>query len=243
MRLQVYLARCGLGSRRKCETFIANGRVTVNDKTITEAGIKITLADKICFDSVPVRLYPEKIYVALNKPAGFICSDSDPQKRPLALDLLRSSISSRLYNIGRLDYKSSGLIFFTNDGYFCKQISHPSGNIEKEYEVSTKEEIDPLLLKKFIQGLTIDGVTYKAVSTRLISSRKVQIVLCEGKNREIRRVFQNSRLKVNSVHRIRIGSVTIKGISSGKFRHLKQNEINELLDFSLKKDSRIDYCH
>ena len=132
IRLQAFLAHAGVASRRASEKIITDGRVTVNGEAVTELGTKVTVKDTVCVDGKPVALEAAKRYVLLNKPAGYVCSQSDEKGRPCAVDLLKSAYSERLYNVGRLDMYSQGAILFTNDGDFAARLSHPSAEIEKE---------------------------------------------------------------------------------------------------------------
>ena len=229
VRLQVRLARAGLASRRKCEEFIAEGRVTVNGRTVIKPGTKVTDDDEVLFDGRQVREEKKKVYLALHKPAGFLCSDDDPDGRPLAKSLLDVVVKERIFHVGRLDYMTSGLIFYTNDGAFSRALTHPSKRIEKEYVVTTKNEIPDILMKRFLEGITVDGVRYKAAEAELTGPRTARIVLTEGKNRELRRVFLSVSVSIKKVHRVRIGPVRIKGIAAGRFRYLKDSEVRALL--------------
>ncbi|MCF6335533.1 MAG: pseudouridine synthase, partial [Spirochaetales bacterium] len=129
MRLQLYMAKCGLASRRKCEILISEGLVKINGKVITQMGYKVGSADKVTFKGQLITINRNKIYLALNKPSLYLCSNSDPQGRPLAVELINKDFQERLYNVGRLDYLSTGVIFFTNDGDFTKTVAHPSSGI------------------------------------------------------------------------------------------------------------------
>jgi 23S rRNA pseudouridine2605 synthase len=229
VRLQLRLSRAGIASRRKCEEFIAEGRVSVNGHVITKPGTKVTPEDDILFDGRPVRDEKRKVYVALHKPAGFLCSDEDPDGRPLAKSLLDVVIKERIYHVGRLDYMTSGLIFYTNDGDFARALTHPSKKVEKEYVVTAKSEIPKELMSRFLEGITVEGVRYRASQAVLDGPRTARIVLTEGKNKELRRVFLSSSVSIKKVHRVRIGPVSIKGINSGHFRHLRESEIKALM--------------
>ena len=132
-RLQAFWAHAGVASRRASEKIILEGRVSVNGSVVTELGTKVKAGDKVCVDGKPVFAEAEKRYVLLNKPVGYVCSMSDEKGRPVAADLLKDKYKERLYNVGRLDMFSCGLIIFTNDGDFAKILSHPSAEIEKEY--------------------------------------------------------------------------------------------------------------
>jgi 23S rRNA pseudouridine2605 synthase len=230
LRIHVYLARCGIASRRKCEQYITEGRVKKNGKTVKKLGETCSPRDTIQFDDKIVEPVREHIYIALHKPRGYICANSDPFGRPLALDLIREADIYRLFHVGRLDLNSSGLIFFTNDGEFAKIVSHPSWEIEKEYIVETREEISTHLLARFKRGVQIEGVRHRIKQYRLETSRKAVVTLNEGKNREIRKLFQSAGILVTTIHRTRIGPVTIKGIPPGSYRPLTDEEITAVME-------------
>ena len=225
IRLQVRLARSGLGSRRKCEEYIAAARITVNGKTVIQPGTKVDPDDVIAIDGHRIPGEQKKIYIALHKPPGFLSSNSDPRGRPLAKNLLETVVRERVYHVGRLDFMSSGLIFYTNDGDFARLLTHPSHVIEKEYIVGTKHEIPKQLMERFMKGININGILYKASHVRLIGARKAGIVLTEGKNREIREVFRSFGIGISKVHRVRIGPITLKEMPPGHFRYLSLREV------------------
>lgn len=230
VRLQVFLARAGIASRRKCEEIIAQGRVRVNGSVVTEMGTKVSGEDKVQLDGTPVRREERKIYLAVHKPRGMLCSNHDSQGRPLLMNLLKDSFPERLFTVGRLDYLSSGLILVTNDGEFAKNVAHPSSGIEKEYLVETKRPVPPELLERWRKsGIQAQGVRYHLVRYVQKNERTVHLVLSEGRNREIRNVFADANIAVARVHRIRIGSITSKGLQPGHWRKLKPGEINSLL--------------
>ena len=181
IRLQVYLARCGVASRRASENLILNGRVSVDGKIVTELGTKVSGKEKICLDGKQIFPEAEKRYILLNKPEGYVCSLADEKDRPIAASLLKDTYTERLYNIGRLDMLSGGAILFTNDGDFSATVEHPSSEIEKEYEVITVFEYPDEVLQKFLRGVRIEGVFYKALFAERISKNKMRIVLIEGK--------------------------------------------------------------
>lgn len=229
MRLQVYLAHCGVASRRASERLIAEGAVSVNGSVITETGTKVFSGDDVCVSGKKVFLEEKKRYVLLNKPAGFVCSLSDEKGRPIAADLLKNAYSERLYNVGRLDMFSQGLILFTNDGEFARILSHPSAELEKEYIVDTSLSLPRGLAERFEKGVRVDGVFYKCRRAEEMNARRMKIVLIEGKNREIRSVFQNEGAAIKRLTRVRIGNITIGGMKSGSFRELTGLEVQGLL--------------
>ena len=160
VRLQAYLARCGVASRRASEAIILEGRVSLNGRTVRELGTKMHPGDLVELDGKPLKLEERKIYLALHKPEGYICSSSDPQGRPMAKDLLPQSITERVYNVGRLDLRSSGLILFTNDGGFAAKVGHPSAQIEKEYIVVSTVYLSPIRFLKTSEKVKKSTVSY-----------------------------------------------------------------------------------
>ena len=228
VRLQLYLARCGIGSRRFCEELILSGRVAVNGATADKLGTKVGAGDEVRFDGTIVRPEEKLRYVLLNKPAGFVCSMSDDRGRKTAASLLEPHFSERLYNVGRLDMFSSGLIIFTNDGDFAKKLSHPSSCIEKEYVVKTSVPVPKDLAPRFEKGLRVGGVFYKCIKAECTSARTVRIILTEGKNREIRRVFEYFETGIKSLERVRIGTVCIEDLKAGDFKELSEEQVRSL---------------
>ena len=237
MRLQLYMARCGVASRRKCEEIIAEGRVKVDGRTVVKPGTIIT-DQQVILDGRPLNLVKENVYIALNKPTGYLCSNADAEGRPLAVDLVKNAYSGRLYNVGRLDFLSSGLIFFTNDGDFTKQVTHPSAQVEKEYLVETREEIPEDFLKQCKKGLTVEGVHYRIKHYTYKAPNRVRLTLTEGKNREIRNLFMFKRMKIKKLHRLRIGGVVLKGMGAGEYRFLSRKEVDSLMKSAKKKEDR-----
>ena len=227
-RLQVFLAHAGVASRRAAEDIIAAGRVAVNGEVVTAAGSKVLPGDAVTLDGKPVNTESRKIYLALNKPPGYICSSSDPQGRPLALSLLPAETGERLYNVGRLDFMSCGLLFFTNDGDFAARLSHPGSGLEKEYLVEATGHISDTVIAAFTRGIVIENERYRAHSVERIGSRAVKIVLIEGKNREIRRVFSHFHLHPARLRRVRIGPVKLGNLPEGASRPLTASELADL---------------
>lgn len=225
MRLQVYLAHAGAASRRASERLIAGGRVEVNGRTVTEQGEKVGPGDEVRLDGVPVRIETRLRYIVLNKPPLYLCSSFDPQGRALALDLLPRDITERLYTVGRLDYRSSGLVLFTNDGDFAAGVGHPRREIEKEYLVEASGRIPDEVVEAFLRGVVIEGVRYRAERIDRLGGRTLRVVLIEGKNREIRRVFSHFHLHPETLCRVRIGPVSIGELQSGESRPLTETEI------------------
>lgn len=237
MRLQVYMAHCGVASRRASENIILEGRVKVNGETVWELGTKVDPAVvAVQVDGKKIALETKKRYVLLNKPVGYVCSLSDEKGRPVASDFIQEAFSERLYNVGRLDMFSCGLIMFTNDGDFAKKMTHPSSQIEKEYVVQTSLPMPPDLGEKFTKGIRIDGVFYKARTAELETSHRIRVTLIEGKNREIRRVLEKIEIGIKKLERVRIGTIAIDGLQPGMFRELSSNEVKDLISLCAQQD-------
>lgn len=235
VRLQAYLAHCGVASRRACEKIITSGRVSINGTVVTELGSKVLPADTVALDGVTVSPEEAKRYILLNKPSGYVCSLSDDRGRPVAASLLKPAYTERLYNVGRLDMFSTGMIIFTNDGEFAVRLSHPSAEIEKEYIVDTSLPIPRTLAEEFKKGIRVDGVFYKALDAQELNSHRMRVVLIEGKNREIRRIFESVQVGIKSLERVRIGTLLLGSLKPGQFRELSAPEVTGLLN-SCKTD-------
>ena len=234
MRLQAYLASCGLGSRRACEKLILEGRVSINSQTAT-LGQSVSPGDIVRFDERIAKPQTRLRYIALNKPPGFVTSMADEKGRPVASSLLGNSVEERVYNIGRLDQWSSGLLLFTNDGDLTALMVHPSGLIEKEYHVETDLPIPPTFADQFMAGILVEGIRYKAESVRVESEKTMSVVLIEGKNREIRRVLEHFGLRAMLLRRMRIGPIELGDLVEGSHRELTQGEVAALRGFSAEK--------
>ena len=226
LKLQLYISRAGIASRRKAADFITEKRVKVNNRVILEPWHLVQEQDTVSIDNKAIKLQTDKkIYIALYKPPRYLTSNYDPQGRPLAIDLIKPIVSQRLFHVGRLDYNSSGLIIYTNDGDFAQTMSHPSFEIEKEYLVTTRYHIPEELLNHWLDGITIEGVTYYLEDYQLQGEHSVKLTLLEGRNREIRTVFNYHNIPLKRVHRKRIGNITLRNLQPGQFRLLQKQEI------------------
>ena len=239
VRLQVYLARCGLGSRRSCETYIERGKVAINGSPVTRAGEKVLSTDVVTVDGKKVVPVSNKIYIAVHKPREFLVSNSDPEGRPLVQELFRSAIKERLFHVGRLDYLSTGLILYTNDGEFSKLVSHPRAQIEKEYLVETGRAMEDEFLRMYSRGIRVGEIIYRCKSYVLRGPHSAIITLTEGKNREIRTVFASRNIRLKRVHRLRIGPLTLRGIPPGHFRRLTEREVRWFYEHSTPREERV----
>ena len=236
MRLQKFLAHSGICSRRKAEKYIQQGRIKVNDKIVVELGTKIVPGeDKILFDNnqIFLNLEKENIYIALNKPVGFISSCSRSHKKEkIVLDLV--DIKERIYPVGRLDKDSEGLILLTDDGALHNKLSHPSFDHEKEYEVSTGIPISGGALKKLEKGMMLRGTKTRPAKIRRLSPQRFCITLQEGKNRQIRRMVRKVGGHVTGLKRLRMANIRLGRLPEGGWRYLSENERERLLKSVLK---------
>lgn len=229
VRIQVLVARAGLASRRAAEALITSGRVSLNGKVVTELGVRALPADILTVDGKLVVAEEKLHHLALNKPTGFLCAMSDEFGRPLAASLFKPQIQERVYNVGRLDLDSCGVILFTNDGAFAAKVGHPSSNLVKEYEIQTDKRIPNEFGKRFESGFLDSGETLKAESVSITGEFRCTIRLMEGKNREIRRALGIFGLEVVVLRRVAIGNVRLGGLVEGRWRSLTDEEISGLM--------------
>jgi pseudouridine synthase len=232
VRLQKFLADAGVASRRAGEQLIREGRVTVNGKTIEELGVKVEpKRDHVAVDGQPVRP-KRKIYLALNKPPGLVCSRKDELGRSTIYELLPKEWG-HLHSVGRLDFNSEGLLFLTNDGEFSLRLTHPRYGVHKKYIASVEGRVEQDMLRRFKAGLWYKGEKFKAEGARLLSGTQSQSVveldLAEGKYREVRRLFESQGRTVKRLQRIQIGSIKLGELRPGKWRTLTESEIKSLL--------------
>lgn len=234
MRLQKYISQTGYTSRRNAEKLIAEGRVKVNDKTVIKQGMVVSDKDRISIDGKIIKINDKKVYIMLNKPEGYITSMQDQFDRKLANDLLED-VKTRVYPVGRLDYNSSGLLIMTNDGEFANYITHPSSEIEKEYIVKIEGNLTDVQIKKILDGIKIDDFIANVRNISILSQNTrnsyLSIVISEGKNREIRKIFEALGIDVLKLKRIRIGSLMLGDLKKGFFRYLSASEVENLKTF------------
>jgi pseudouridine synthase len=232
VRLQKFLADAGVASRRAGEQIILAGRVAVNGQAVAELGTRIDpVHDKVAVDGKPVRA-KRKLYVAVNKPPGLVCSRQDEFERPTIYGLLPKEWG-HLHSVGRLDYHSEGLIFLTNDGEFSLHLTHPRYGVRKKYVATVEGRVAEGMLGQFTQGVWYQGEQLKAEKARLVSASQTQSVveleLAQGKYREVRRLFESQRLTVQRLQRVQIGKIKLGELRLGKWRTLTEPEIKSLM--------------
>jgi 23S rRNA pseudouridine2605 synthase len=232
LRLQKFLADAGVASRRASEQFILDGRVAINGEVVRVLGTKVDpLHDEVTVDGQSVRVR-RKLYLALHKPRGCVCSRADELGRPTVYDLLPKEWQI-VHSVGRLDFNSEGLIFLTNDGQFALRLTHPRYGVRKKYVATVEGEVGGEMLKRFTQGIFDGGERLQAVSARLISGSRarsvVELELSEGKNREVRRLFESQGLAVKKLQRTQIGKIKLGELKPGRWRTLTETEVKTLL--------------
>jgi pseudouridine synthase len=226
MRLQKFLSQAGICSRRKGEEYIKAGLVRVNNAVVTELGTKIDpVNDRVKFKGKVVTSENNLVYIALNKPKGYVTSCSQPGER-IVIDLV--DIPQRVYPIGRLDKDSTGLLILTNDGNLHHRLLHPSFDHEKEYDVTVSSPITDGALQNIAGGMPMMGTKTRPAEIIRLSSRRFRIVLKEGKNRQIRRMVRKVGNHVTQLKRLRISNIELDRLKKGTWRYLTEKEIKAL---------------
>ncbi|MHC1746103.1 MAG: pseudouridine synthase [Negativicutes bacterium] len=232
-RLQKILSQAGVCSRREAETRILAGRVMINGQVVTELGVKVDpVQDEIVVDGKRITAQTH-IYILLNKPSGVVTTLSDPQRRRTVADLLHG-ISERVYPVGRLDYHTQGLLLLTNDGDLANRLMHPRHHVDKTYVVKAYGTVSEDRLDILRTGIKLsDGITAPALIRILSVDNEqhfsmVEVTIHEGKNRQIRRMFEAIGYPVQQLERTRIAFLTLQNLPTGSFRHLTNDEVNRL---------------
>lgn len=232
MRLQKYMALAGVASRRKSEEIILNGDVKVNNKIITKLGTKVDpYKDRVMVYDKGIKLESQKIYIMLNKPMGYVSTVKDEKGRKKVIDLI-DGIEERIYPVGRLDADTTGLLLLTNDGNLTYKVTHPSNNVVKIYIAIIEGVPNKAELTKLREGLFIDGrKTLKAkikILKRFDEDSIVEVQITEGRNRQVKKMFEAINHPVKKLKRIAIGDIQMGNLDIGNFRFLNQDEIEYL---------------
>jgi 23S rRNA pseudouridine2605 synthase len=231
IRLQKFLADCGIGSRRACELLISGGRVRVDGRLVVEQGVRIDPAiQHVCVDEIPV--LPQKpVHLLLNKPSGYICTSHDEKGRPTIHNLL-PTLDVRVYNVGRLDRQSEGLLLVTNDGQLAARLTHPRHHVKKEYLVWIDRVLDDAEILRLKHGIQSSGELLRAAGVWAATAKGpgpcYRIDLREGKNRQLRRMFDALDRTVLRLVRIRLGCLSLGSLKPGQWRHLATSEVDAL---------------
>ena len=230
MRLNKYIAASGISSRREADQLISAGLISVNGKTITELGSKVTQEDDVRYNGERIR-NERKVYLLLNKPKDYVTTTDDPRERKTVMHLLQNAGKERIYPVGRLDRNTTGVLLFTNDGDLAKKLTHPSYNKKKIYHVFLDKAFSGGDMKKLGDGLTLedgfvqpDAISYASSENK----REVGLEIHSGQNRIVRRMFESLGYKVNKLDRVYFAGLTKKDLPRGKWRFLSERETNML---------------
>lgn len=226
-RLQKLLAHAGVASRRACEEVILEGRVQVNGVTVTELGAKADpMRDEITLDFVPIRK-ESPVYILMNKPKGYVTTVKDDQGRPTVMALIHG-IEARVYPVGRLDFNSEGLLLLTNDGALAQRLSSPDFHIPKVYWVKVHRTVPPEIIQEFRDGFRLDGRRLKPCAIEVLDKQPnpwLQVTLVEGKNRQIRKMFEAVGHPVHKLRRVQYGPIADPTLKPGTWRFLTAQEL------------------
>lgn len=229
MRINKYLAQCGVASRRECDRLITEGKVTVNGRP-AGLGDDVNDGDNIKVEGRPVTVKKNEYYL-LHKPKGYLCTVSDDKGRKTVMDILGDGVG-RVYPVGRLDYDSEGLLILTTDGELAQHLTHPSNEVPKTYLVKVEGRLTEADLNPIRSGIEIDGYVTKKCRAHIVETNKeytkVELVLREGKNREIRKMFAAIGREVTLLKRTKVGELTLRGLDRGAFRKLTPAEVEYL---------------
>jgi len=226
MRLNRFLAAAGLGSRRSCEEIIASGAVVINGSRVEKLATVVAEGDDVRVHGRIIRI-ARPVYVLFHKPCGFVVTRSDERGRRTIYDLLPPEFCT-LFHVGRLDKESEGLLLLTNDGDLAQKLTHPSHEIEKEYEVVLDKPFDPAHSAKMLRGIFIEGGRGRFERLQILGPGRVRVVLRQGIKRQIRLMFYDLGYEVERLKRTRIGAIHDKGMPAGSFRHLTPGEVQVL---------------
>ncbi|MBO5179747.1 MAG: rRNA pseudouridine synthase [Clostridia bacterium] len=235
MRLQKYMAECGVASRRKCEEYIQNGNVKVNGVVETTLGTKINVEKDIVevFDKVIGK--ENKVYILLNKPVGYVTTVNDEKGRSTVMELLKD-VKEKVVPVGRLDMYTSGLLLLSNDGEFIYKVTHPKHETTKTYIAKTRGIPTEKDIEKLKTGVVIDGYTTSPAKVEILLKDKkndisrIWIQIHEGRNRQVRKMCEAVGLSVIALRREGVGNLTCEGLEKGSYRHLTEEEVKEILE-------------
>lgn len=226
VNLTKYLSTAGVASRRRAADLIKEGHVLLNGQVETNPGTRVTSSDTVLCDGKKVvpRKAAQRHYIMLNKPRGYVCTNSDDHAAKKAVDLIQLKDGARLFSAGRLDKNSEGLILFSDDGDFVEQLTHPRHNVRKTYEVSTDQPLTEQDIARMLKGIQNAGDTLRALSVTAVSPSKYRLVLGEGKNREIRRMMEALGRTTKRLKRVAVGKLRLSGVDVGEWRELTAAE-------------------
>lgn len=231
MRINKYISTCGVCSRREADELIKCGKVVVNGAVVKEFGIQIQDTDEVCVNGKKISATDSKVYIMLNKPQGYVTTSKEQFNRPCVMDLINEDV--RVFPVGRLDMYSEGLLILTNDGELMNKIIHPSTHVPKTYRVTTNSELTLEHINQLESGVDIGGYITQKATICNVKNNSFEITICEGKNRQIRKMCIAVGLKVVSLKRIKIGKLELGSLKSGKYRYLTFEDLNKITKTSI----------
>ena len=225
-RINKYIASCGVCSRRKAEEYVLSGRVKVNDIIIKDLAYKVKEEDIIKIDDNIINKEERKVYIMLNKPKGYVTTSHEQFGRKSVLDLIDEDV--RVYPIGRLDMYTEGLLLLTNDGNFANKLMHPKNKIDKKYIVTAKDKITQNQKELLESGVDIGDYITRPAKVNILDSNEFEIIISEGKNRQVRRMCKVAKITLTNLKRVQIGNIKLGSLKVGKYRYLSYKEIENI---------------
>lgn len=227
IRLNKYIASCGICSRRSADNLILGGKVFLNDKVVTNLGTIIDEnIDVVKINNKILKKEEDFVYIMLNKPKGYVTTSKEQFNRPSVLDIIDTKL--RVYPIGRLDMYTEGLLILTNDGNFANKMMHPKNKVEKTYIVKVKGDITEDKLENLRKGVDIGGYVTKEAKVKLISKKEIEIIISEGKNRQVRKMCNAVGLSVLNLKRVSIGTLNLGKLEVGKYKYLNKDIVDKI---------------
>lgn len=225
-RLNKYIASCGICSRRKAEDYIVKGRIKINDIVVQDLARLVAPDDVVKLDNKVITKEDKKVYIALNKPKGYVTTSKDQFDRKNVLDLINEDV--RVYPVGRLDMYTEGLLILTNDGDFSNRMMHPKNKIEKTYLVTTDTNITDEQIEKLKSGVDIGDYITRPAKVNIKDKNRLEIIISEGKNRQVRRMCESVGINLLNLKRIKVGTIELGNLQTGKYRYLTEEEIKRI---------------
>jgi len=223
-RLNKYIASCGICSRRKADELIEAGKVKVNDQIVTNLGMQVSDTDVVKVEDKVISKEEKKVYIVLNKPKGYVTTNNEQFNRKSVIDLIHEDV--RVYPVGRLDMYTEGLLILTNDGEFSNKLMHPRNKIEKTYVVTTDTNVTKEQIENLKNGVDIGDYFTKPAKVKMVGNNKVEIIISEGKNRQVRRMCESVGINLLNLRRTKVGKIDLETLQTGKYRYLTEEEKN-----------------
>ena len=223
-RLNKYIASCGICSRRKADELIEAGKVKVNDQIVTNLGMQVSDTDVVKVEDKVISKEEKKVYIVLNKPKGYVTTNKEQFNRKSVIDLIHEDV--RVYPVGRLDMYTEGLLILTNDGEFSNKLMHPRNKIKKTYVVTTDTNVTKEQIENLKNGVDIGDYFTKPAKVKIVGNNKVEIIISEGKNRQVRRMCESVGINLLNLRRTKVGKIDLGTLQTGKYRYLTEEEKN-----------------